>query len=80
MNASPGLDKGAADQFESGSIKVKSGVEATAFTETGLRLSDGSEVKGNVIIFAYVLSFFTIGRFLTECSWLQNRLCQHPRS
>ena len=58
MYASSGLDKGAAEQFESGNIRVRSGVEATAFTRAGLRLSDGSEVKGNVIIFAYVMSLF----------------------
>ena len=40
----------------SGDIKVKQGVEPIAFTETGLRFSDGSEMAADAVIFAYVLT------------------------
>ncbi|KAJ3550899.1 hypothetical protein NM688_g4973 [Phlebia brevispora] len=46
------MDKGSADLFASGDIKVKAGVEPTAYTSTGFRLSDGSELRADAIILA----------------------------
>ncbi|KAH9899992.1 FAD/NAD-P-binding domain-containing protein [Cubamyces lactineus] len=45
-------DKGGADLIGNGSIKVKSGVSLERFTESGLILSDGSELSADAVIFA----------------------------
>ncbi|KAI0327780.1 FAD/NAD-P-binding domain-containing protein [Cubamyces sp. BRFM 1775] len=45
-------DKGGADLIANGSIKVKSGVSVERLTESGLILSDGSELSADAIIFA----------------------------
>ncbi|KAI0774159.1 dimethylaniline monooxygenase (N-oxide-forming) [Fomes fomentarius] len=45
-------DKGGADLIEDGRIKVRSGVSLDRFTETGLVLSDGSELLADVVVFA----------------------------
>ncbi|KAI0663308.1 FAD/NAD-P-binding domain-containing protein [Cubamyces menziesii] len=45
-------DKGGADLIANGSIKVKSGVSLQQFTESGLILSDGSELPADTVIFA----------------------------
>ncbi|KAI0353540.1 FAD/NAD-P-binding domain-containing protein [Trametes cingulata] len=45
-------DKGGADLIADGSIKVKSGVSPERFTESGLVLSDGSELPADAVIFA----------------------------
>ncbi|KAH9853604.1 FAD/NAD-P-binding domain-containing protein [Lenzites betulinus] len=47
-----GLDKGGADMIGDGKIKVKSGVAPQRFTETGLVLSDDSEIAADLVIFA----------------------------
>ena len=46
------IDVGACQQIVDGEIKVKSGVKATAFTKTGVKFSDGSEVPADVVVFA----------------------------
>ncbi|KAI0832304.1 FAD/NAD-P-binding domain-containing protein [Trametes gibbosa] len=46
------LDKGGADMIADGRIKVKSGVSPQRFTETGLVLSDGSELTADLVVFA----------------------------
>ena len=43
---------GGADLIANGSIKVKSGVSLQRFTESGLILSDGSELPADTVIFA----------------------------
>ena len=47
-----GLDKGGADLRASGDIKAKPGAEPVEFTETGLKFSDGTELKADAVIFA----------------------------
>ena len=47
-----GLDKGGADLIGDGRIKVRSGVSPERFTETGLVLSDGSELPADLVVFA----------------------------
>ena len=47
-----GLDLGCADLIASGKIKVKQGIEATAYTGTGLLFNDGSELQTDVVIYA----------------------------
>ncbi|KAI0700234.1 FAD/NAD-P-binding domain-containing protein [Cerioporus squamosus] len=47
-----GLDKGGAELIGKGSIKVKSGQSVERFTETGLVLSDGTELPADVVVFA----------------------------
>ena len=46
------IDVGACKQIVDGEIKVKSGVTATSFTETGLQFSDGTELPADVVVLA----------------------------
>ncbi|KAI0375522.1 FAD/NAD-P-binding domain-containing protein [Pilatotrama ljubarskyi] len=46
------LDKGGADLIGDGRIKVRSGVSPQRFTETGLVLSDESELPADLVVFA----------------------------
>ncbi|KAI0353542.1 FAD/NAD-P-binding domain-containing protein [Trametes cingulata] len=46
------LDKGGADLIGDGRIKVRSGVSPLRFTETGLVLSDESELPADLVVFA----------------------------
>lgn len=47
-----GMDKGGSDMIADGRIKVKSGISPQRFTETGLVMSDESELPADVVIFA----------------------------
>ena len=58
------LDKGVADLLAAGAIKVLADVEPRAFTEHGLLLSDGQEVKADAVIFACVLYFLPPSRYV----------------
>jgi len=55
-------DKGCADLIAQGDVKVKHGVHPTAFSDTSLIFSDGSELEADVVIFA------TGYRFMRESS------------
>ncbi|KAF7791510.1 hypothetical protein EIP86_002526 [Pleurotus ostreatoroseus] len=46
------IDKGGADLIASGKIKIKQGIEPNAFTSTGLKFTDGSELTVDAVIFA----------------------------
>ncbi|KAG8626012.1 hypothetical protein KVT40_006413 [Elsinoe batatas] len=46
------LDVGQTKYIEDGRVGVKSGFEAVAFTEDGVRLASGEVVKGDVVVFA----------------------------
>ncbi|KAH8101969.1 dimethylaniline monooxygenase (N-oxide-forming) [Cristinia sonorae] len=46
------VDKGGADLIEAGEITVKQGIEPVAFTEGGLKFTDGTELEADTIIFA----------------------------
>ena len=47
-----GQDKGGADLIADGRIKVRSGVSPERFSETGIVLSDHTELPADVVIFA----------------------------
>ena len=47
-----GLDKGGADLIASGEVKVKQGIQPTAFSEHTLVFEDGSELEADAVIFA----------------------------
>lgn len=46
------IDVGASQLIADGEIKLKSGVEIVSITETGLNLSDGTELTADLIVFA----------------------------
>ncbi|RPD55278.1 dimethylaniline monooxygenase (N-oxide-forming) [Lentinus tigrinus ALCF2SS1-7] len=46
------LDKGGAELIGNGSIKVKSGVSPARFTESGLVLTDGTDLAADLVVFA----------------------------
>jgi len=46
------IDVGASDLIAEGEIKLKSGVEVTEITPKGVRLSDGSELSADLIVYA----------------------------
>lgn len=46
------IDVGASDLIAEGKIKLKSGVEVSEITEKGVRLSDGSELPADLIVYA----------------------------
>ncbi|MBV8448991.1 MAG: NAD(P)/FAD-dependent oxidoreductase [Hyphomicrobiales bacterium] len=46
------IDVGASDLIAEGKIKLKSGVEVTEITAKGVRLSDGSELAADLIVYA----------------------------
>ena len=50
----PGLDRGAADLIASGDIKVKQGVQPSGFSKDSLVFADGSSLRADVVILAYV--------------------------
>ncbi|KAH8089937.1 dimethylaniline monooxygenase (N-oxide-forming) [Cristinia sonorae] len=52
------IDKGGADLIARGEIKVKQGTEPSAYTPSGLKFKDGSELEADVVIFA--TGFMTI--------------------
>lgn len=72
-----GLDKGGADLIESGAVKVKQGSAPKAYTATGLSFEDGTELKADAIILAYVL--FLANDSLSLSCVVQHRLRAHPR-
>jgi putative flavoprotein involved in K+ transport len=46
------IDVGASDLIADGRIKLKSGVDIEEITETGVRLSDGTELPADLIVYA----------------------------
>lgn len=62
-----GIDVGLAELIIEDKMKVKSGVEITEYTETGVKFSDGSELEVDTVIFAYVLAmYFYVGHPLIQ--------------
>ncbi|KIP12209.1 hypothetical protein PHLGIDRAFT_508046 [Phlebiopsis gigantea 11061_1 CR5-6] len=51
-NLFTGYDHGAADLMASGRIRVKQGAEPTAYSSTGLIMSDGTTLTADTVIFA----------------------------
>lgn len=57
-----GIDVGLAELIIEDKMKVRSGVEITEYTETGVKFSDGSELEVDTVIFAYVFAMnFYVG-------------------
>ncbi len=46
------IDVGASELIADGKIKLRSGVEVKAITQTGVKLSDGSELPADIIVYA----------------------------
>lgn len=46
------IDTGTSKKVADGTIKVKSGIDVTSFTETGLEFADGERLDADVIVFA----------------------------
>ncbi len=46
------IDVGASDLVADGSVKLKSGVDVESLSEDGVKLSDGSELKADLIVYA----------------------------
>lgn len=75
-----GIDVGLAELIIEDKMKVKSGVEITEYTETGVKFSDGSELEVDTVIFAYVLAMNSyVGHPLIQFHAIQDWIQEHPR-